>query len=122
MEVKVKINGFIEDTQSEELLKLLLSLASNWGDVFNTNKLKVKHLSGAKTNVGYQITWPYNIVRGDDEQSWFGSRVKDPTSYLIRKKKSELLNQSRPMGMAHVFLFGNYVSFMFPFWFLIDSS
>lgn len=66
MAVKVKINGFIEGTQSEELMKLLLSLASNWGDVFDTDNLKVKHLSGAMTNVVYRITWPQNTAGNDD--------------------------------------------------------
>ncbi|KAI3717985.1 hypothetical protein L1987_69954 [Smallanthus sonchifolius] len=62
----VKINGFIEGTQPEELMKLLLSLASNWGDVFDTNKLKVVHLSGAMTNVVYRITWPKNTTDNDE--------------------------------------------------------
>lgn len=66
MAVKVKINGFIEGTQPEELMKLLLTLASNWGDVFDSNKLKVKHLSGAMTNVVYRITWPQNNTGNDD--------------------------------------------------------
>lgn len=64
----VKINGFIEGTQPEELLKLLLTLASNWGDVFDANKLKVVHLSGAMTNVVYRITWPRNTT-GNDERT-----------------------------------------------------
>nr|GEX85597.1 probable choline kinase 3 [Tanacetum cinerariifolium] len=62
----VKINGFIEGTQSEGLMKLLLSLASNWGDSFDTSKLKVVHLSGAMTNVVYRITWPKNGSENDD--------------------------------------------------------
>ncbi|KAL4565929.1 hypothetical protein LXL04_030035 [Taraxacum kok-saghyz] len=66
MAVKVKINGFIEGTQSEELMKLLLTLASNWGDVFDANKVKVTHLSGAMTNVVYRLTWPQNNAANDD--------------------------------------------------------
>ncbi|GJW27828.1 probable choline kinase 3 [Tanacetum coccineum] len=62
----VKINGFIEGTQSEGLMKLLLSLASNWGDSFDTSKLKVVHLSGAMTNVVYRITWPKNGSENED--------------------------------------------------------
>nr|GFB25633.1 probable choline kinase 1 [Tanacetum cinerariifolium] len=62
----VKINGFIEATQSEGLIKLLLSLPSNWGDVFDTSKLIVVHLSGAMTNVVYRITWPKNGSENDD--------------------------------------------------------
>nr|XP_043640177.1 probable choline kinase 3 [Erigeron canadensis] len=62
----VKINGFIEGTQPEELMKLLVRLASNWGDVFDTNKLNVVHLSGAMTNVVYRITWPKNTNENDD--------------------------------------------------------
>ncbi|XP_071692542.1 probable choline kinase 1 [Rutidosis leptorrhynchoides] len=66
----VKINGFIEGTQPDELMKLLLSLASNWGDVYDTNKLKVVHLSGAMTNVVYRITWPkYTNGTENDERT-----------------------------------------------------
>lgn len=51
----VKTNGFVVP---EELMKLLLSLASNWGDLIDTNMLKVVHLSGAMTNEVYRISWP----------------------------------------------------------------
>ncbi|PIN02841.1 Choline kinase [Handroanthus impetiginosus] len=54
----VKTNGFVEGTLPEELMKLLLSLASNWGDVIHFRDLKVVHLSGAMTNEVYQISWP----------------------------------------------------------------
>ncbi|KAL8226371.1 hypothetical protein R6Q57_016203 [Mikania cordata] len=64
----VKINGFIDGTQPEELMKLLLSLASKWGDVFDINKLKAVHLSGAMTNVVYRIAWPKN-TRDNDERT-----------------------------------------------------
>ncbi|XP_076909584.1 putative choline kinase 3 [Bidens hawaiensis] len=64
----VKINGFIEGTQPEELVKLLLSLAANWGDVFDISKLKVVHLSGAMTNVVYRITWPKGATENDERQ------------------------------------------------------
>ncbi|KAI3820322.1 hypothetical protein L1987_07867 [Smallanthus sonchifolius] len=62
----MKINGIIEGTQPEQLLKSLLSLASNWGDVFDTNKLKAVHLSGAMTNVVYRITWPKNTSENEE--------------------------------------------------------
>ncbi|CAK9171555.1 unnamed protein product [Ilex paraguariensis] len=60
----VKRNGFVEGSLPEELMKLLLSLASNWGDVIDMDKLKVIHLSGAMTNEVYQISWP--TKREDD--------------------------------------------------------
>ncbi|KAI7733900.1 hypothetical protein M8C21_031927, partial [Ambrosia artemisiifolia] len=63
------INGFIEGTQPEELVKLLLSLATKWGDVIDMNKIKVVHLSGAMTNVVYRITWPKNTTDNNDERT-----------------------------------------------------
>ncbi|KAI3465431.1 hypothetical protein Pfo_022094 [Paulownia fortunei] len=54
----VKTNGFLEGSLPEELMKLLLSLASNWGDVIDFRALKVFHLSGAMTNEVYRISWP----------------------------------------------------------------
>ncbi|KAI3505045.1 hypothetical protein L1887_26906 [Cichorium endivia] len=65
MAVKVKINGFV-GTPPEELMKLLLTLATNWGDVSDTSKLKAKHLSGAMTNVVHRITWPKDNTGNDD--------------------------------------------------------
>lgn len=62
----VKISGIIEGTQPEELLKVLLSLAADWGDVLDTSKLKAVHLSGAMTNVVYKITWPKNASENDE--------------------------------------------------------
>ncbi|KAK4428367.1 putative choline kinase [Sesamum alatum] len=57
----VKTNGFLEGSLPEELMKLLLSLASNWGDVIDISALKVVHLSGAMTNEVYRISWPTNM-------------------------------------------------------------
>lgn len=51
----VKTNGFVVP---EDLMKLLLSLASSWGDLIDTNMLKVVHLNGAMTNEIYRISWP----------------------------------------------------------------
>ncbi|KAE9446590.1 hypothetical protein C3L33_21512, partial [Rhododendron williamsianum] len=51
----VKTNGFVVP---EELMKLLLSLASSWGDLIDTNMIKVVHLNGAMTNEVYRISWP----------------------------------------------------------------
>ncbi|KAL0324895.1 UNVERIFIED_CONTAM: putative choline kinase [Sesamum calycinum] len=56
----VKTNGFIDGSLPEELMQLLLSLASNWGDVIDISALKVVHLSGAMTNEVYRISWPTN--------------------------------------------------------------
>lgn len=54
----VKTNGFIEGSLPEELMEILKSLASNWGDVIDFSKLKVIPLKGAMTNEVYQINWP----------------------------------------------------------------
>ncbi|KAM7511275.1 hypothetical protein LguiB_010150 [Lonicera macranthoides] len=62
----VKTKGFTEGSLPEELMKLLLLLATKWGDVIDMNRLKVVHLSGAMTNEVYQISWPTkveNVVR-----------------------------------------------------------
>ncbi|XAR62241.1 Ethanolamine kinase [Bertholletia excelsa] len=57
----VKANGFIIP---EELMKVLLSLASNWGDLMDTSSIKVVHLSGAMTNEVYRISWPTKTEDG----------------------------------------------------------
>jgi choline/ethanolamine kinase len=62
----VMTKGFLEGILPDELMKLLLLLATNWGDVIDMNKFKVVHLSGAMTNEVYRISWPTkmeNIVR-----------------------------------------------------------
>ncbi|XP_076943318.1 putative choline kinase 3 [Bidens hawaiensis] len=64
--MSLKINGIIEGTQPEGLTELLLSLASDWGDVFDRNKLKAIHLSSALTNAVYQITWPKTTTEDDE--------------------------------------------------------
>lgn len=52
-------NGFVDhNSVPEELMKVLDSVASNWGDVINWGALKVVHLSGAMTNEVYRISWP----------------------------------------------------------------
>lgn len=51
---KIRLN----ESRTEELKKLLSSLASSWGDVLDVNSLKVIHLSGAMTNLVYKISWP----------------------------------------------------------------
>ncbi|KAI3981544.1 hypothetical protein MKX01_007464 [Papaver californicum] len=40
-----------------EATKILISLASNWGDTIDKNSLKVIPLKGAMTNEVYQINW-----------------------------------------------------------------
>lgn len=54
----VMTNGFIEGGLPEELLKVLIQLATNWGDLIDVSLLKVMHLSGAMTNEVYRISWP----------------------------------------------------------------
>ncbi|KAL3513966.1 hypothetical protein ACH5RR_026683 [Cinchona calisaya] len=54
----VKTNGFVEGCLPEELLKLLLTLASTWADVIDANAFKVVPLKGAMTNEIFRITWP----------------------------------------------------------------
>lgn len=56
----VKSNkGFGEGVLPEEVMKLLSCLASSkWGDLIDFSVVEVVHLSGAMTNVVYQISWP----------------------------------------------------------------
>ncbi|EPS64026.1 hypothetical protein M569_10755, partial [Genlisea aurea] len=55
----LKTNGIIlEGSLPEELMQLLLTLASSWGDAIEPQSLKVVHLSGAMTNVVHRISWP----------------------------------------------------------------
>lgn len=54
----VKTNEFVESSLPDELLKLLLTLASKWGDLIDLDTIKVIHLSGAMTNEVYRISWP----------------------------------------------------------------
>ncbi|GLU06939.1 hypothetical protein SLE2022_239230 [Rubroshorea leprosula] len=50
---------FIPSSSPEELKKVLLSLASEWGDVTeDMDALQVIPLKGAMTNKVYQINWP----------------------------------------------------------------
>ncbi|KAL3504591.1 hypothetical protein ACH5RR_034432 [Cinchona calisaya] len=53
-----KTNGFTEGSLPEELLKLLLTLASTWADVVDVNTFKVIPIKGAMTNEVFRITWP----------------------------------------------------------------
>ncbi|XP_019266242.1 PREDICTED: probable choline kinase 1 [Nicotiana attenuata] len=47
-----------ESIVPEELMKLLLNLATKWGDVLDLKTLKVHRLSGSLTNEVYRISWP----------------------------------------------------------------
>ncbi|KAJ8760458.1 hypothetical protein K2173_015125 [Erythroxylum novogranatense] len=52
-------NGFVKGNFPEELKKVLLSVASEWGDVVDDlDALQVVPLKGAMTNEVYQINWP----------------------------------------------------------------
>ncbi|EXC02927.1 Choline/ethanolamine kinase [Morus notabilis] len=52
-------DGFVKDCLSEELKKLIRSVASEYGDVIEDMELLgVVRLNGAMTNVVYQISWP----------------------------------------------------------------
>lgn len=54
-------NGIIEGSLPDELVKLLLSLASKWGDSIDVSKFKVMPLKGAMTNEVYSISWPTKV-------------------------------------------------------------
>lgn len=55
----IKTKGFIEGRFSDELKKVLQSLASEWGDVVDDiEALQVIPLKGAMTNEVFQINWP----------------------------------------------------------------
>lgn len=55
----IKTNGLVKGCFSEELKKLIQSVASHYGDVLeDVEQLKAVPLKGAMTNEVYQITWP----------------------------------------------------------------
>lgn len=54
----VKGHGLTEGNLSKELLEILFSLASNWGDDAAGNNFRVFPLKGAMTNEVYRISWP----------------------------------------------------------------
>nr|GMC52517.1 probable choline kinase 3 [Ipomoea batatas] len=54
----VKKNESIDVNLPPELMELLFSLASKWGDELDLDAMNGKHLSGAMTNAVYQISWP----------------------------------------------------------------
>ncbi|BFG40903.1 hypothetical protein CerSpe_271780 [Prunus speciosa] len=55
----IKRVGLIKGCLPEELKKVLVSVASEWGDVADDlNALQVIPLKGAMTNEVYQISWP----------------------------------------------------------------
>ncbi|GAB2211168.1 hypothetical protein Droror1_Dr00016460 [Drosera rotundifolia] len=51
-------NGLAAASLPEELIQILISLASSWEDVEDPKKIQVTHLSGAMTNEVLRITWP----------------------------------------------------------------
>ncbi|KAL9234148.1 hypothetical protein vseg_009049 [Gypsophila vaccaria] len=54
----IKTKGFLSGRLPEELMQILVTLASTWDDVENPNEIQVKALSGAMTNEVFQIIWP----------------------------------------------------------------
>ena len=55
----IETKGFIEGSFPDELSKILLSVASEWGDVVDDMEaLQVVPMKGAMTNEVYQIIWP----------------------------------------------------------------
>ena len=55
----IKANGFLKGRLSEELKKLIRSVASHYGDVLDDmDLLQIVPLKGAMTNEVFQITWP----------------------------------------------------------------
>ncbi|KAJ4850238.1 hypothetical protein Tsubulata_008167 [Turnera subulata] len=55
----IKTNGSIEGKFPEELLKVLQSLATEWGDVVDDmGALQVVPMKGAMTNEVFQVNWP----------------------------------------------------------------
>ncbi|XP_051123717.1 probable choline kinase 1 isoform X2 [Andrographis paniculata] len=64
----------------EDLIKELISLASKWGDVIDFTALNLVHLSGAMTNLVYQISWPTNYT--DDDGG--GGNARRTRTVLVR--------------------------------------
>lgn len=57
----LKGHGLTEGNLSKELLEILFSLASNWGDDVAGNNFRVFPLKGAMTNEVYRISWPTKL-------------------------------------------------------------
>ncbi|KAI3930734.1 hypothetical protein MKX01_037180 [Papaver californicum] len=55
--VEVIMEEHSVDRIPREATKILISLASSWGDTIDKNSLKVIPLKGAMTNEVYQINW-----------------------------------------------------------------
>ncbi|KAI3894981.1 hypothetical protein MKX03_028001 [Papaver bracteatum] len=54
------------DRIPREATKILISLASSWGDTIDINSLKVNQLKGAMTNEVYRINW--ETQKGDQKE------------------------------------------------------
>ncbi|GMH00958.1 hypothetical protein Nepgr_002797 [Nepenthes gracilis] len=65
LKMTLKTNGFSKAALPEELIQILVTIASSWEDVKNPNEIQVIHLSGAMTNEVLQVTWP---TQNDDFQ------------------------------------------------------
>ncbi|GAB2299647.1 hypothetical protein Dimus_033707 [Dionaea muscipula] len=58
----IMTNGFTKASLPEELIQILVPLASSWEDVENPDEIQVTRLSGAMTNEVLRITWPNQKV------------------------------------------------------------
>ncbi|KAL2894423.1 putative choline kinase 3 [Bienertia sinuspersici] len=58
----IKTIGFSDGSLPEELMQILVRLASRWEDVNDPHLIEVKRLSGAMTNEIFEIFWPNEKV------------------------------------------------------------
>ncbi|KAL0440365.1 UNVERIFIED_CONTAM: putative choline kinase [Sesamum latifolium] len=128
----VKTNGFLEGSLPEELMQLLLSLASNWGDVIDISDLKVVHLSGAMTNEVYRISWPTNtenvprtvLVRiyGDGVELFFNRDEEILTFECLSMHGygPKLLGQFREGELRSSFMPGNVLDLGFSIFLFVE--
>ncbi|GAB4861088.1 casein kinase (serine/threonine/tyrosine protein kinase) [Ancistrocladus abbreviatus] len=58
----IKTKGFSKASLPEELIQILVTLASSWEDVNNPDEIQVIHLSGAMTNEVLRVIWPTHKV------------------------------------------------------------
>ncbi|XP_074280322.1 putative choline kinase 1 [Silene latifolia] len=54
----IETKEFLNGSLPEELMQILVTVASTWEDVDNPSEIQVTALSGAMTNQVFQITWP----------------------------------------------------------------
>lgn len=118
----IKTNEFVKGRLSEELKKVLQSVAANWGDVMDDiEALQVIQLSGAMTNEVYQLNWPTKngeVVRnvllrvyGEGVDVFFNRDDEIRTfEYLSKHRQGPRLLGRFPQGRVEEFIHARTLS------------